>query len=194
MVSSAIKLVTMWAKWGLTKIADIFYFFYLKIVFFLSTFRWNVLHTIQWTESDQPNQWWTTSLTPLWVELVTGLTPPSTNTTPTTTSHPNHPTTTTKHTAHHPNPTTPSNRRQTIIWTNADPTHWRIHAALGGDEFTLHRRKRYSCSHINSTGLITHISDQGHNCFGCYQFSTTPVITRPPHEPPVILSCHPGLA
>ena len=26
------------------------------------------------------------------------------------------------------------NRRQTIIWTNADPIHWRIHAALGGDE------------------------------------------------------------
>ena len=25
-------------------------------------------------------------------------------------------------------------RRQAIIWTNADPIHWRIHAALGGDE------------------------------------------------------------
>ena len=22
-----------------------------------------------------------------------------------------------------------------IIWTNADPIHWRIYAALGGDEF-----------------------------------------------------------
>ena len=27
------------------------------------------------------------------------------------------------------------NRRQAIIWTNADSTHWRIYAALGGDEF-----------------------------------------------------------
>ena len=27
------------------------------------------------------------------------------------------------------------NRRQAIIWTNADPIHWRIYAALGRDEF-----------------------------------------------------------
>ena len=27
-------------------------------------------------------------------------------------------------------------RRQAIIWTNADPVHWRIYAALGGDELT----------------------------------------------------------
>ena len=26
------------------------------------------------------------------------------------------------------------NRRQAIIWTNADPIHWQIYAALGGDE------------------------------------------------------------
>ena len=26
------------------------------------------------------------------------------------------------------------NRRQAIIWTNADMIHWRIYAALGGDE------------------------------------------------------------
>ena len=26
------------------------------------------------------------------------------------------------------------NKRQAIIWTNADPIHWRIYAALGGDE------------------------------------------------------------
>ena len=24
-----------------------------------------------------------------------------------------------------------------IIWTNADPIHWRIYAALGGDELSL---------------------------------------------------------
>ena len=29
-----------------------------------------------------------------------------------------------------------SNRRQAIIWTNADPIHWRKYAALGGDELT----------------------------------------------------------
>ena len=26
------------------------------------------------------------------------------------------------------------NRRQAIIWTNADSIHWRIYAALGGNE------------------------------------------------------------
>ena len=26
------------------------------------------------------------------------------------------------------------NRQQAIIWTNADPIHWRIYASLGGDE------------------------------------------------------------
>ena len=29
------------------------------------------------------------------------------------------------------------NRRQAIIWTNADPIHWRIYAAQGGDELTV---------------------------------------------------------
>ena len=28
------------------------------------------------------------------------------------------------------------NRRQAIIWTNADPIHYRIYATLGGDELT----------------------------------------------------------
>ena len=27
------------------------------------------------------------------------------------------------------------NRRQAITWTNVEPVHWRIYAALGGDEF-----------------------------------------------------------
>ena len=30
------------------------------------------------------------------------------------------------------------NRRQAIIWTNADPIHWHIYAALRGDELSLH--------------------------------------------------------
>ena len=29
------------------------------------------------------------------------------------------------------------NRRQAIIWTDADPIHWRIYVSLGGDELTL---------------------------------------------------------
>ena len=30
-----------------------------------------------------------------------------------------------------------SNRRQAIVWTNAHPIHWRIYAALGGDDIQL---------------------------------------------------------
>ena len=26
--------------------------------------------------------------------------------------------------------------RQAVIWTNADPVHWRIYAALGGEELS----------------------------------------------------------
>ena len=29
------------------------------------------------------------------------------------------------------------NRRQAIIWTNADPIHWHIYVALGGDKLTM---------------------------------------------------------
>ena len=29
------------------------------------------------------------------------------------------------------------NRRQVITWTNADPIHWRIYTAQGGDKSTL---------------------------------------------------------
>ena len=32
------------------------------------------------------------------------------------------------------------NRRQAIIWNNYDPVHWRIYAALGGDELNRHWR------------------------------------------------------
>ena len=31
------------------------------------------------------------------------------------------------------------NKRQAIIWTNDDPIHWRIYAALRGDELNSHR-------------------------------------------------------
>ena len=30
----------------------------------------------------------------------------------------------------------PPNRRQAVIWINADLIHWRIYVALGGDELT----------------------------------------------------------
>ena len=30
------------------------------------------------------------------------------------------------------------NRWQAIIWTNANPIHWRIYEALGGDESIIH--------------------------------------------------------
>ena len=33
------------------------------------------------------------------------------------------------------------NKRQAIIWTNAGPIHWRIYAALGGDELTHYSAK-----------------------------------------------------
>ena len=33
------------------------------------------------------------------------------------------------------------NRRQANIWTNGDPIHWRIYAALGGDEFNVKKLK-----------------------------------------------------
>ena len=29
------------------------------------------------------------------------------------------------------------NRQHAIIWTNAEPIHWRIYAALGGEELKL---------------------------------------------------------
>ena len=35
------------------------------------------------------------------------------------------------------NPELVPNRQQTIIWTNADPIHWHINAALGGDELII---------------------------------------------------------
>ena len=35
------------------------------------------------------------------------------------------------------------NRRQAIIWTNADSNHWRIHAAQWGDELNQFRPFHY---------------------------------------------------
>ena len=38
-------------------------------------------------------------------------------------------------------------RRQAIIWTNTDPIHWRIYAALGGDEIVALKE------HINESWI-----------------------------------------
>ena len=35
--------------------------------------------------------------------------------------------------------------RQAVIWTNADPIHWRIYAVLGGDELTRWGRVTHIC-------------------------------------------------
>ena len=43
-----------------------------------------------------------------------------------------------------------SSRWQAIIWTNADPIHWRIYAAQGGDELA-------SCSTSNSVATCGNI-------------------------------------
>ena len=50
------------------------------------------------------------------------------------------------------------NRRQAITWTNADPIHWRIYEALGGDELNGLREFVLSIYH-NSSWLL---------CWQCY--------------------------
>ena len=39
-------------------------------------------------------------------------------------------------------------RRQAMILTNADPIHWRIYAALGGDELKLQINRYENSQHI----------------------------------------------
>ena len=39
------------------------------------------------------------------------------------------------------------NRRQAIIWTNADPIHWRIYATLGGE--LIVKQTQRVIEHIN---------------------------------------------
>ena len=48
----------------------------------------------------------------------------------------------------------PPNRRLAIIWTNANPIHWRIYAALGGDELNAQYRDL-----SNSSVLVEVLSD-----------------------------------
>ena len=46
--------------------------------------------------------------------------------------------------------------RQAIIWTNADPIHWRIYVALGGEELNnwLLQYKEWSVSIVDTDGLV----------------------------------------
>ena len=37
------------------------------------------------------------------------------------------------------------NRRQAIIWTNADPIDWCIHGVVGGDKLTHKQLETYGC-------------------------------------------------
>ena len=41
--------------------------------------------------------------------------------------------------------------RQAIIWTNADPIHWRIYAALWGNELSINIGKTLSCRLLYQT-------------------------------------------
>ena len=43
------------------------------------------------------------------------------------------------------------NRRQAIIWINADLIHWRIYAALGGDELTMMVHNNISFALLSKT-------------------------------------------
>ena len=49
-----------------------------------------------------------------------------------------------------------SNRRQAIIWTNADTIDWRINAALGGDESN---QNSYSVSQMSPKAVTENIVD-----------------------------------
>ena len=54
------------------------------------------------------------------------------------------------------------NRRQAIIWTNADPIHWRIYAVLGGDDSLVlmqsDRLLEFQWSNIEVYGKMHHVN------------------------------------
>ena len=51
-----------------------------------------------------------------------------------------------------------TNRRQAIIWTKADPVHWHINAALGGNELgKLHVKCRSLASEAGNSGMDTEL-------------------------------------
>ena len=54
-------------------------------------------------------------------------------------------------------------RRQAIIWTNADPIHWRIYAPLGGDELTgkLYNYQINIMSFIVTSDVVYHLGYRG---------------------------------
>ena len=58
------------------------------------------------------------------------------------------------------------NNWQAIIWTNADPIHWRIYAALGGDELTCWLQKKVAITTKSECQLF----------FSKYNFIMCPII------------------
>ena len=53
------------------------------------------------------------------------------------------------------------NRRQATIWTSADPIHWRIYAALGGDELIKHYMSLYQMNTENWFSLTASCWEHG---------------------------------
>ena len=65
------------------------------------------------------------------------------------------------------------NRRQTIIWTNADSVHWRIYAGLGGDELLLGDQFWY----YDAIFIIWEIPKYGHDMnISLYQQMRIPIV------------------
>ena len=63
------------------------------------------------------------------------------------------------------------NRRQAIIWTNANPIHWRIYAALGGDELIKHGTIPDSSPLYNHTLYLQYIFTAVNACMGYHHVS-----------------------
>ena len=76
------------------------------------------------------------------------------------------------------------NRRQAIIWSNADPIHWCIYAALGGDELMDHQEsyKNRWYNHKKATTLAVH--SMGHTAaqdeLGIIIFSSNEILNHFP--------------
>ena len=68
------------------------------------------------------------------------------------------------------------NRRQAIIWTIDGPDHWRIYAALGGDELNRRKGPSYSCG-VHVCLLCPFWSKHSEDCIHVYNlFLLSPII------------------
>ena len=76
------------------------------------------------------------------------------------------------------------NRQQAIIWTNADPIHWCIYAALRGDELiSLHALKNESYHEANFV-----ITDGTDGCLGTGIYHKKTVLIKLASWQPVVFS------